>query len=543
MIFVMGLNHFTFAQWLQVGANLGFASSGAAPSLAFNPATAEAYIAYPDGAANAFVVQKFNGTNWIQVGANLGFASSGSVPSLAFHPTTNEAYIAYRDGAANAFVVQKYNGTNWTQVGANLGFASNGAVPSLAFNPTTNEAYAAYPDGAANAFVVQKFNGTNWTQVGANLGFASNPTAPSLAFNASTNEAYLAYPDGAANAFVVQKFNGTNWTQVGANLGFASSGVAPSLAFNPTTNEAYVAYPDGAANAFAVQKFNGTNWTQVGANLGFASGGFSVITAPSLAFNPITNEANVAYPDGGANVFVVQKFNGTSWTQVGANLGSTGGNVAISLTFKPCHNEAYLAYPDAAANAFVVEKFDLGCTLSITTQPANQSISIGNNAQFSVSSSYPCALTYQWQTDLGLGYQNITDAGQYSGATNDTLTVSSVTLSNNNQLFRCIVSSGSCSDTSIVATLTVINDVGINILSDENSFVVYPNPASDLITVNVNSNLLSSAYFISDMLGRTVLKGKLTSKSSDINIYELSAGIYILKVGEYNQRTYKLLRK
>jgi hypothetical protein len=98
-----------------------------------------------------------------------------------------------------------------------------------------------------------------------------------------------------------------------------------------------------------------------------------------------------------------------------------------------------------------------GCIASVNSQPTNQTININNNAQFVVNSSDPIAI-YQWQTDLGVGFQNLNSVGQYTGTTNDTLTVSNVTMSNNNQAFRCIVSSGSCSDTSNVAVLAVCSN-------------------------------------------------------------------------------------
>ncbi|MCF8321525.1 MAG: T9SS type A sorting domain-containing protein [Flavobacterium sp.] len=95
-----------------------------------------------------------------------------------------------------------------------------------------------------------------------------------------------------------------------------------------------------------------------------------------------------------------------------------------------------------------------GCALSVTTQPTNQATNLSNNAQFTVVSSDPDA-TYQWQTDLGVGFQNISNAGQYTGATTSALTIANTTLSNNNQLFRCVIAKASCTDTSSVATLIV----------------------------------------------------------------------------------------
>ena len=106
-----------------------------------------------------------------------------------------------------------------------------------------------------------------------------------------------------------------------------------------------------------------------------------------------------------------------------------------------------------------------GCALSITTQPTNQTANISNNAQFTVVSSDPDA-TYQWQTDLGVGFQNISNAGQYTGATTSALTIANTTLSNNNQLFRCVIAKASCTDTSSVATLNVNEAIPSNVPTD-----------------------------------------------------------------------------
>jgi hypothetical protein len=107
---------------------------------------------------------------------------------------------------------------------------------------------------------------------------------------------------------------------------------------------------------------------------------------------------------------------------------------------------------------------------SIRNQLTKQSINLStvNNAQFSVASSSTIP-NYQWQTNLGLGFQNLSDAGQYSGSTTNTLSVNNVTLANNNQQFRCIVADGSCEDTTDIAVLTVIDDLGIEDLNSNSS--------------------------------------------------------------------------
>ena len=183
-----------------------------------------------------------------------------------------------------------------------------------------------------------------------------------------------------------------------------------------------------------------------------------------------------------------------------------------------------------------------GCQLSVNSQPTNQTININTNTQFVVSSSDPIAI-YQWQTDLGVGFQNLNSVGQYSGATNDTLNVSNVTLSNNNQPFRCIVSSGSCSDTSNVAVLTVNNNVGINETSQDNLFSVFPNPAQSVINVKSDSKFIGSAYTIYDNTGKVVLTGKLNSQNTTIELGNLSGGIYMFSVGENMKQTFKVIKE
>jgi len=182
------------------------------------------------------------------------------------------------------------------------------------------------------------------------------------------------------------------------------------------------------------------------------------------------------------------------------------------------------------------------CQLSIGTQPINQSVNISNNAQFTTAASDPLA-TYQWQTDLGVGFQNLNSVGQYSGTTNDTLTIANTTLSNNNQPFRCIISSGSCTDTSNVAVLTVNNNVGINEFTQNNLFSVYPNPAKSQINVKADAKLLGSIYTIYDNTGKLVLSGKIISENTTIELGNLSGGIYLFSAGENLKQTFKVIKE
>jgi plastocyanin len=59
---------------------------------------------------------------------------------------------------------------------------------------------------------------------------------------------------------------------------------------------------------------------------------------------------------------------------------------------------------------------------------------------------------------------------------------------------------------------------------------IFPNPASDLITVNTTDNLFGLQYFLSDLNGRQMLAGKVNSSSFSLDIRHFDKGIYIFKV-------------
>ena len=226
----------------------------------------------------------------------------------------------------------------------------------------------------------------------------------------------------------------------------------------------------------------------------------------------------------------------------GANSYSWTGSVTDAVSFIP-----------SATNTYTVTGTDLNswtntasATVTVNPQPTitaqagNQTVVAGTNVMYYVSSQ--AGATYQWQTNVGFGWQNLSNFGQYNGVNNDTLTISSVTLSNTNQPFQCIVTLGSCSSTSAIAYLYVNSSVGISEITAQ-QLSVYPNPASSTITVTVNPVLVGSIYTITDLLGNTVLSGKLQNETSEVNLDEVAAGMYMLKLDADAVRTIKLIKQ
>ena len=95
--------------------------------------------------------------------------------------------------------------------------------------------------------------------------------------------------------------------------------------------------------------------------------------------------------------------------------------------------------------------------VTITTQPSNQTANAGGSASFSVAVSAVPTLAYRWQREAAgtALWVNLADGAAYSGTATATLTVQSVTIAMNGDMFQCVVSNSFGSATSSPAALTV----------------------------------------------------------------------------------------
>jgi hypothetical protein len=153
-------------------------------------------------------------------------------------------------------------------------------------------------------------------------------------------------------------------------------------------------------------------------------------------------------------------------------------------------------------------------SISVAPNPA----SIGSNVTLLTA---PNSTNVQWQSNpSNYGWQNVPANSSYSGGTTNTLTVNNVQLSNHSQPFRVIGSNGNCTDTSNIATiqiadtcitnvtvydtlLTTVTDtliinttLGLPAPNNENTILIYPNPASDHITIDNGNYTAMAGYTI-----------------------------------------------
>ena len=140
-------------------------------------------------------------------------------------------------------------------------------------------------------------------------------------------------------------------------------------------------------------------------------------------------------------------------------------------------------------------------SISITGQPADITICAGNNTSFTVTGTG--ISTYQWQlsTDGGATFNNVTNAGVYSGATTTTLSITGTTAGLNNNRYRCNVSSVACGSlTSNTVTLTVNSAPAI---TGQPTSAAVCTGSNQTFTVGTTGTSLTYQWFISTDGGGT----------------------------------------
>ena len=279
-----------------------------------------------------------------------------------------------------------------------------------------------------------------------------------------------------------------------------------------------------------VSKWDGSHWGE----LGFG-------TSKLLA----NNDINSVISDINGTIYAAGLFTNTNdkpYVAMFKNQVSSTDAITACDSYTWTNGITYTKSNTTAKDTFVnttgcdsIVTLDLTINNSdfISQQPTDQSLLISQDATFDIGTSGTPSLTFQWQTDIGTGYQKMSNAGQYSGTQTKNLSISNVTSANNNQKFRCIVNDQYCSDTSVAALLSLYG-VSVDNLRNNQIFHIYPNPASNELNIKIESNLLGSQFRIINTLGQEIKQGELSKLISTIDVSKLPKGSYNMLIGTEN---------
>jgi hypothetical protein len=122
----------------------------------------------------------------------------------------------------------------------------------------------------------------------------------------------------------------------------------------------------------------------------------------------------------------------------------------------------------------------------------------------------------------------------------DSVSVNGVWYNQNGQYTQVIPNAAGC-DSTITINVS-LSFTGLSEISEQ-PYSIFPNPATSMIQVKANTELLGMSYSIYDNRGKVVLRGQLNAENTSIELGNLSGGIYMLSIGENMKHTFKVVKE
>ncbi|MED4599834.1 S-layer homology domain-containing protein, partial [Paenibacillus validus] len=383
-----------------------------------------------------------------------------TVPTITSQPSnqsvnegSNTSFSVAATGTGLAYQWQVDTGSGFTNI-TDTGVYSGTATDTLSITGAE-----AGMNGYAYRVVVSGSGGLSIPSTSATLTVNTAPAITSQPSDKSVNE-------GSDTSFSVTATGtglGYQW-QVDTGTGFTNltdTGVYSGTSTDTLSITGAEAGMNGYTYRVVVSGAGGLSTPSTSATL-------TVNTAPTITSQPSNQSVN----EGGNTNFTVaatgtglayqwQVDTGSGFTNItdtGVYSGTATDTLTITGAAAGMNGNTYrvvvsgaggLSTPSTSATLTV------NTAPTITSQPSNQSVNEGSDTSFSVTAT-GTGLGYQWQVDTGTGFTNITDAGVYSGAATDTLSITGAEGGMNGYTYRVVVSgAGGLSTPSTSATLTV----------------------------------------------------------------------------------------
>lgn len=157
-------------------------------------------------------------------------------------------------------------------------------------------------------------------------------------------------------------------------------------------------------------------------------------------------------PDEGALFTDPQSMMWQNVSGVWGQLAGTPGSASNLPATDWLYQTSGISDFSSNANRFILRSTQ---QLTILIPPVDSSICSGTDALFTVTASGVAPLTYQWQSNCGAGWVNLTNTGVFSGVNTDSLVITGAGANMDSCLFQCIVSNATSADTSSAAILIV----------------------------------------------------------------------------------------
>jgi len=397
--------------------------------------------------------------------------SAAAFPVRCFYEDTTDNRLYIGGYTSNGF--SYYDGTNLIPMGGNLWPVKQ----IIRYHDTL------YASALASGTYLCKWNGTSWDTTGLSADGAI------LSLYIYNDELYAGgqfTSIGGVSANGIAKYNGSTWSDIG-NISFGYNyGIAAITNYN---GEIYIGGSFGSAPGVPVNilRWNGVQWDSVGGGI---QGG------EVWDFDIYGNELYIGGAfrvDNGGPGNYIAKWNGNAYSDVGGGVMGAGNGNGYILDLMIYDNYLY------AVGAFVwaggipagyIAKWDgtNWCGMGSDVQPG----SLGT-----------------YNGDLYVG------GGGWWIFGNDTIWAVAKWIGGN-------------------YVDTCGNMTGISESQVQSEVLVYPNPASDVVTFQFSGDQQSHELIIYDAFGKEAWRGETNESSLAISVQKFGQGIFFYSVIEEN---------
>ena len=288
------------------------------------------------------LVGKWDGTTWTYLGAGSSLLDSFLDVTQIIADTNGNVYAIGQIFNSTQQYVAKWDGISWSKVGTGAAaLNANGDILAICFDRYGN-LYAAgvFTDGITDTNghpYVAKWDGTSWTQLGTGINALNANNVINTIFVDTSDNVYAAgvFTDSATylggNVYVA-KWDGTSWSELGAGVAHQVYGYTQIFSIlADTVGNVYAAGTQVLDSGYSyVAKWDGVSWSKLGSGIHALNANNSINSLCTDIYGNLY--AAGSFTDGISDTsgfMYVAKWDGTTWSEVGAGSGALNANGEI----------------------------------------------------------------------------------------------------------------------------------------------------------------------------------------------------------------------
>ena len=438
--------------------------------------------------------------NWVELGKGLNALNANNeIKTITSDDDARVYAIGAFTNSDNQPYVARWNDTAWSELGeGGAGLNANGEIQTIFIDNQRNEVLVAGTFGPVSKWIYDK----SWTQIAPDIRGSSITVS-------ANGDIYLGYVEGSIGFPVVKKYNTSisDWDRIPDPEGYTGVGTSnKKIILGTDNNDVITTAVPGAV------KRKGTAINPTRTNISF-------LTWNGFSQDEIAIDSNSLRP-----TFIESFFYDKN------NILHVAANFTRNPTFNLINNDTFLVA------RLINGKWEELRSVNSQLRANNQILSIcedpfGNiYAAGKFLNSDGKRYVSKWDGshwgELGFGTSKLlanNDINSVISDINGTIYAAGLFTNTNDKpyvaMFKNQVSS--------------VKDIRIN-----SDFIIYPNPASEDLTIKCNSNIMGRKYKIFSSLGVEVLSGTIEDLTTKINLSTLSLGVYSILIGDIPTRKF-----